>query len=129
MRRVTVAAAEEGEIMRKALVLAFVIAVAPQVASAHVVRHNSIPEAYLGTWAPGEGACSADDKTAFVLSAKGYVGPAGNCSLEYVSETPSPKGSTYSARLNCPATGKGPGSLTSATSPVAALCRTYPRAI
>ena len=90
--------------MRLAFVLMVVVAVAPQVANAHVVRHNSIPEVYWGTWSPGA-ACSADDKAAFVLSAKGYVGPAGNCALDYLSETPSPKGSTFSARLMCPGTG------------------------
>jgi len=89
--------------MRKTLVL-FLVAVAPQVASGHVVRHNSIPEVYWGTWSPGA-TCSADDKAAFVLSAKGYVGPAGNCSLDYLSETAAPKGAIYSARLLCPGTG------------------------
>jgi hypothetical protein len=91
--------------MRKAFVLMVVVAIAPQVGRAHVVRHNSIPEVYWGTWAPGQGACSADDKSAFVLSAKGYVGPAGNCSLDYLSEIPTRDGATYSARLQCPATG------------------------
>jgi hypothetical protein len=90
--------------MRTAFVLMVVVAVAPQVASAHVVRHNSIPEVYWGTWSPGA-TCSADDKAAIVLTAKGYVGPAGNCSVDYVSETATPKGSTYSARLLCPGTG------------------------
>jgi hypothetical protein len=91
-------------IIRTALVLMAVVAVAPQVARAHVVRHNSVPEAYWGTWSPGA-ACSADDKSAIVLAAKTYVGPAGNCSVDYVSETATPKGSTYSARLLCPGTG------------------------
>ena len=89
--------------MRTAFVLTLVVAIAPHVASAHVVRHNSIPEAYWGTWGPG--ACSADDKAAIVLSAKAYVGPAGKCSVDYVSETASPNGSTYSARLLCPGMG------------------------
>jgi hypothetical protein len=35
--------------MRKTFVMALVAAVAPPVASAHVVRHNSVPEAYWGT--------------------------------------------------------------------------------
>jgi hypothetical protein len=91
--------------MRTAFALMVVVAIAPEVASAHVVRHNSIPEVYWGTWTPGEGACGTDDKTALVLSAKAYVGPAGNCSVDYVSETATPEGSTYSARLLCP--GKG----------------------
>ena len=91
--------------MRKLFVLAVIAAVAPQIANAHVVRHNSIPEVYWGTWSTGEGACGDGDKAAIVLAAKTYVGPAGTCAVDYVSETPSPDGATYSARLLCPGTG------------------------
>jgi hypothetical protein len=91
--------------MHKAFVVGVIAAFASQIASAHVVRHNSIPEPYWGTWAPGEGACSADDKSAIVLSAKAYIGPAGSCALDYVSETSSPSGAVYSARLLCPGAG------------------------
>jgi hypothetical protein len=91
--------------MRKTLVVAVIAALAPHIANAHVVRHNSIPEVYWGTWSSGEGACGEGDKAAIVLSAKAYVGPAGSCVVESVSETPSPNGATYSARLVCP--GKG----------------------
>ena len=90
--------------MRRILLLAFFAGIAPQAATAHVVRHNSIPEAYWGTWMPGTAACSADAKTAIVLTAKDYVGPAGNCSVDYVSETATPQGPLYSARLLCPGT-------------------------
>jgi hypothetical protein len=38
---------------------------------------------------------------ALILSAKAYAGPLGTCDIVSVSETPSPKGSTYSARLQC----------------------------
>jgi hypothetical protein len=91
--------------MRNTLVLAVIAALAPQIANAHVVRHNAVPEVYWGTWSPGDGPCGEGDKGAIVLSAKAYVGPAGNCVVEAVSETPSPDGATYSARLLCP--GKG----------------------
>jgi hypothetical protein len=62
---------------------------------------NSIPEAYWGTWAPGAGTCKDGDKAAIVLSANAYTGPAGKCDVVSVSEIPSPKGPTYSARLQC----------------------------
>ena len=91
--------------MCKMFVLAVIAALAPQIANAHVVRHNSIPEAYWGTWSPGEGGCGDGDKAAIVLSAKAYVGPAGSCAVDYVSETPSQDGAMYSARLLCPGTG------------------------
>jgi hypothetical protein len=91
--------------MRNMLALATIVALAPQMANAHVVRHNSIPEAYWGTWSAGEGACGDGDKAAIVLSAKAYVGPSGSCAVDYVSETSNPNGATYSARLLCPGTG------------------------
>ena len=92
--------------MRNMFALAVIAAIAPQIALAHVVRHNSIPEPYWGTWSTGEGACGEGDKAAIVLSAKTYVGPSGSCAVDYVSETPSPNGATYSARLLCPGTAK-----------------------
>ena len=91
--------------MRKTFVLAVIAMLAPLMANAHVVRHNSIPEAYWGTWSPGEGACGDGDKAAIVLAAKTYVGPAGSCAVDYVSETPNPNGATYSVRLLCPGAG------------------------
>ena len=91
--------------MHKGLVLAVVATLAPQVATAHVVRHNSIPELYWGTWAPGDGECSAGDKSAIVLAARTYAGPSGSCAVDYVSETPGPDGAIYSARLMCPSPG------------------------
>jgi hypothetical protein len=91
--------------MHKGFVLALIVTLAPHVASAHVVRHASVPEAYWGTWAPGEGECTASDKSAIVLAARTYAGPAGSCAVDYVSETPSPKGALFSARLLCPSPG------------------------
>jgi hypothetical protein len=70
-------------------------------AAAHVVRHGSIPEAYRGTWAPTSATCKDADKAAIVLSAKAYAGPAGSCIIDYVSETAEPRGSTFSARMQC----------------------------
>jgi len=87
--------------MRKMLLITAIAALAPQAATAHVVRHGSIPEAYWGTWAPGQVDCK-DEKSIIVLSAKAYVGPAGSCAVESVSETPGPNGAIYSARLQCP---------------------------
>jgi len=86
--------------MRKATLLVFIAAFAPQVASAHVVRHSSIPEIYRGTWAPDPAVCK-DERATIVLSAKAYVGPAGSCVVDYVSETAEPRGSTFSARMQC----------------------------
>ena len=54
--------------MRNAFALTLIVAAVPQAETAHVVRHNSVPDAYWGTWAPGE--CSASDKAAIVLAAK-----------------------------------------------------------
>jgi len=87
--------------MGKTALVALVAALAPQITAAHVVRHNSIPEGYWGTWVPGAGPCKDGDPSAMVLSANAYVGPAGSCIVDFVSETPSARGATYSARLQC----------------------------
>ena len=63
---------------------------------------DSIPDAYWGTWAAGIESCKNGDTEAIVLSAKAYAGPLGKCVIiGSVSETPSSRGSTYSARLQC----------------------------
>jgi hypothetical protein len=72
-----------------------------RVANAHVVRHNGIPDTYRGTWAPAPAACK-DGKAIITLSAKAYVGPAGSCVVDSVSETAEPRGSTFSACMQCP---------------------------
>jgi hypothetical protein len=76
------------------------LALVPQAAGADIIRHRAIPDAYFGTWAPAE-SCAEADKAAVVLSAKAYVGSAGNCTVDYVSETPGPRGPIYSARMQC----------------------------
>jgi hypothetical protein len=89
--------------MRSMALTTLVAAIAPAIASAHVVRHSSIPQAYWGTWTTRDGGCGDAGKAAVVLSAKAYVSPAGNCTVDSVSETPSEHGPTYSARLQCTA--------------------------
>jgi len=90
--------------MTRAFLLVVIAALAPQVATAHVVRHSSIPEAYWGRWAPVETDCK-DNKSVITLSANAYAGPAGSCTVEYVSETSGPSGAIYSARLECHGSG------------------------
>jgi hypothetical protein len=89
--------------MRKAALVVLIVAFAPQAAAGKggVKVVGAIPEAYWGTWAPGAGPCQDGDKAAIVLSAKAYAGPLGKCDVDAVSEIPNPKGSTYSARLQC----------------------------
>jgi hypothetical protein len=91
--------------MRRIVVLAALAALAPQAAAAHVVRHGEMPQAYRGTWAPGTGPCKDGDAAAIVLTAKTYAGPAGSCTIEYVSETATPRGAMFSARLRCSGAG------------------------
>ena len=73
----------------------------PEVAAAYGVRLSAIPEAYWGTWVPAAEICQDANKSAIVLSAKAYVTSAVNCAVDYVAEAPSPKGTIYSARLQC----------------------------
>ena len=86
--------------MRKVALLVFIAAFAPSAAAAKggIKRLDSIPDAYWGKWAP---SCKDGDAEAIILAAKAYTGPSGACDVASVSETPSPKGSTYSARLQC----------------------------
>jgi len=89
--------------MRKAALLVLIAAFAPHAVGAKggIKVLNSIPDAYWGRWAPGVESCKDGDTEALVLSAKAYAGPLGKCDIVSVSETPSPKGPTYSARLRC----------------------------
>src|SRR6516164_593809 len=73
----------------------------PEVAASYGVRLSAIPETYWGTWVPAAEICQDANKSAIVLSAKAYVTSAVNCAVDYVAETPSPKGPIYSARLQC----------------------------
>jgi hypothetical protein len=87
-----------------AFLLAFIAAFAPQAAAVGkggIKVINSIPDTYWGTWVPGGASCKDEDTEAIVLSAKAYTGSLGKCDVVSVSETPSPKGTTYSARLQC----------------------------
>jgi hypothetical protein len=86
----------------------FIAAFAPQAACAKggIKVLGSIPDAFWGTWAPSVEGCKAGSTEAIVLSAKAYAGPLGKCDAASVSETASPKGSTYSVRLQCADPGK-----------------------
>ncbi|MEK9278710.1 MULTISPECIES: hypothetical protein [unclassified Bradyrhizobium] len=84
------------------VVIIVMIAISSQAAIAGVKRHASIPQALQGSWATSADACKIADKSAVALAAKTYAGPAGNCAVMSVSETPSPHGAVYSARLRCP---------------------------
>ena len=64
------------------------------VATADVVRHNSIPEPCWGTWVGAE-------ESVIVLSANSYVSREANCRVIWVSQTAGARGSIYSAHLHC----------------------------
>jgi hypothetical protein len=93
--------------MHKAALLAVLAVFMSQVAVADVVRQGSIPEAYRGRWVAG--AETESQKSVIVLSAKSYVGPETNCSVDWVSQTAGGRGSIYAAHLQCfhPAEGAG----------------------
>jgi hypothetical protein len=85
--------------MRKVALLAVFALVASDVATADVVRHGSIPEAYRGTWMADAG--TEPEKSVIVLSAKMYVSREASCSVNWVSQTAGARGSIYSAHLRC----------------------------
>jgi len=89
--------------MRKVALLVFIAAFAPLAAAGKggIKMLNSIPDAYWGKWAPAVESCKDGNAEAIILAAKAYSGPLGACDVASVSETPTPKGATYSARLHC----------------------------
>jgi hypothetical protein len=87
-----------GDIMRTVIVL--VSAILPSVSLADSVRHLSVPERFWGTWAPEADLCR-NDKTIFVVSAKGYVTSQANCTVQWVTETAGAGGSVFSAHMRC----------------------------
>ena len=86
--------------MRIVGALISVIVLASQ-AVADVKRHASVPEALHGSWAPSSDSCRSDDKSVIVLAAKAYTSAETKCAVDWVSETPGPRGPTYSAHLQC----------------------------
>jgi hypothetical protein len=94
----------EEEIMRTAAFLAQAIVIATLVshpASADIKRHQFVPEALRGSWAPSADACQKADKSVIVVSAETYASAGTNCMVAFVSETPSARGAIYSAHLLC----------------------------
>jgi hypothetical protein len=70
------------------------------VTLADSVRHLSVPERFCGTWAPSTDLCR-DDKSVFVVSAKGYVTSQANCTIQWLTETAGAEGPIYSAHMRC----------------------------
>jgi hypothetical protein len=93
--------------MRKIALLTVFSMIVSDVATADVVRHSSIPEPYWGTWVGAE-------ESVIMLSANSYVSREANCSVKWVSQTAGPRGSIYSAHLQCFNLAEGAG--TTATS-------------
>jgi hypothetical protein len=89
--------------MRIASILVVVVVLASSAALADIKRHASVPDALQGTWGAGAEGCKPDDKSVIVLAAKSYTGPNAKCSIDWVSETASPRGPTYSAHMQCSA--------------------------
>jgi hypothetical protein len=70
--------------MRLIVLLAVITFLIPRAASAQLVRHNSIPEAYWGTWAPTDANCQDADKPSVALSEHSYESSTTSCVVKYV---------------------------------------------
>lgn len=90
-----------GGAMRWACLVALTAMTLTDIAVASVVRHGSIPRAYIGSWAPSATSCAPRSGGVVVLSAKRYVGAERKCSVRGVYETAGPHGPIYSARMQC----------------------------
>jgi len=98
--------------MRKMAILTALGLCVPPVATADVVRHDSLPETYWGTWV---GAAEPGTKrSVIVLSARSYFSGGASCSVDWVAQTASARGSVYSAHLQCADRAGKPGKRVSA---------------
>jgi hypothetical protein len=70
--------------MRLPVSLAVITFLIPQVATAQLVRHNSIPEAYWGTWAPADANCQDANKPSIALSEHAYESSTTSCVVKYL---------------------------------------------
>ncbi|HYY39492.1 MAG TPA: hypothetical protein VE801_17235 [Xanthobacteraceae bacterium] len=82
------------------ILIALVSAFLPGASLADSVRHLSVPERFWGIWAPSADLC-ADDKSVFVVSAKGYTALDESCTVQWVTETVGTVGPFYSAHMRC----------------------------
>jgi hypothetical protein len=96
-----------GGTVRRLWLVALIGMILTDVAAADIVRHGSIPKAYIGSWAPNAESCQPRGEAVVVLAAKRYIGAAMKCVIVAVYETPGEHGPIYSARMRCssPATG------------------------
>ena len=88
--------------MRPAI-LAVMVALAPAIATAQV-RHGALPAVLLGKWSQDLHRCTNLDDPVIVLSAKTYINSKVNCTIHWVSEIPSTRGTIYSAHMQCSST-------------------------
>jgi len=91
--------------MRIAVLMTALAILTPGAATADVVRHSAIPDAYRGTWIAG--ARTEPAGAVIVLSADAYVGPGEKCSVGWVSQTAGAQGSIYATSLRCADPRKG----------------------
>ena len=82
------------------IVIALGSALVSSASLADSARHLSVPERFWGTWAPSAELCT-DDKSTFVVSAKGYVTSQSSCTVQWVTETAGAGGPIYSAHMRC----------------------------
>src|SRR6516162_6390473 len=90
-----------GKAMRWVCLVALTGTILTDIAVADIVRHGSIPRAYVGSWSPSAASCEPRNEGVIVLSAKRYVGAETKCAVRAVYETAGPHGPIYSARMQC----------------------------
>jgi hypothetical protein len=94
----------EAQMMRTAVFVSAISAMAPLAAVADEVHRNAFMAPLIGTWAQSADLCAKDDKSNFSIAASTYTGPDGSCAVETIVEMASPKGTNYSVRGRCAAT-------------------------
>jgi hypothetical protein len=97
-----------GKAMRWVCLVALTGTILTDIAVADIVRHGSIPSAYVGPWTPSAASCQPRNEGVVVLSAKRYVGGETKCVVRGVYETAGLHGPIYSARMQCSGTTEAP---------------------
>jgi hypothetical protein len=72
-----------------------------QVAHADEIRHATVPNAMLGTWAETAEKCAAKDKTNILIEPTKYRDGGGDCEVRWIIETAGSDGINYAVHSLC----------------------------
>jgi hypothetical protein len=81
--------------------IATTAALTSQVAYSDEVRRTKFAGAMVGTWAPNAESCQANDKSNIVIAEAKYTDTGGDCTVQWIVETPGAHGPNYAVHASC----------------------------